>query len=326
MPVPDVHDFRALGGESQLPLADQAALRTARASTRVAYAAVRQAKDAALRLAFGLFYDTDWLRGTARAGSFAAFASWEDWWLGDYALYCALRAHHGGLSWPDWPLAVRLPTAGRARGARDALQREILYHQYTQWLADEQWAEAREALGEIRLFGDVPFMVGADSADVWAQPAHVPLRRTVGHAARCLQRHRAGLGPARLQLGGDGARRSPLAATARATNGRLYDGYRVDHLVGFYPHVLAAAGENNSAASSLPTKPSRSGRANRSFSSFRRPDADVTAEDLGLIPDFVRESLRRSACPATRCFAGSANGRSPASRSCRHRNIPPCRS
>ena len=95
--VPDVHDFRVLGGESQLPLADQAALRTARASTRVPYAPVRQAKDAALRLSFSLFYDTDWLRGTARAGSFAAFASWEDWWLGDYALYCALRAHHGGL-------------------------------------------------------------------------------------------------------------------------------------------------------------------------------------------------------------------------------------
>ncbi len=69
----DVHDFRALGGDIRLPLADQIALRTARAAPRVDYANVRQAKQSALTLAFSYFWDVDWVRTTARAGSFAAF-------------------------------------------------------------------------------------------------------------------------------------------------------------------------------------------------------------------------------------------------------------
>ena len=86
----DVPEFAALGGEVRLPLADQIALRGARAASAVPYATVRQAKQSALDLAFSMFWDVDWLRTTARAGSFAAYASWEEWWLADYALYCAL--------------------------------------------------------------------------------------------------------------------------------------------------------------------------------------------------------------------------------------------
>jgi len=204
---------------------------------------VRQAKDAALRLSFSLFYDTDWLRGTARAGSFAAFASWEDWWLGDYALYCALRAHHGGLSWPDWPLPVRSRQPAALEDAREALQREILYHQYTQWLAEEQWADAREALGEIRLFGDVPFMVGTDSADVWANQHLFRFDRTTGTPPDAFSATGQDWGLPVYNweaMARDDHRW--LRQRARRMS-RLYDGYRLDHLVGFFRTYSRPLGE-----------------------------------------------------------------------------------
>ena len=132
----DVPEFVALGGEVRLPLADQIALRGARAASAVPYTTVRQAKQSALDLAFSMFWDVDWLRTTARAGSFAAYASWEEWWLADYALYCALRERHGHRPWTEWPapLAHRQPEA--LEQARRELEREILFHQYVQWIAD----------------------------------------------------------------------------------------------------------------------------------------------------------------------------------------------
>jgi len=294
--VPDVHDFRVLGGESQLPLADQAALRTARASTRVPYASVRQAKDAALRLSFSLFYDTDWLRGTARAGSFAAFASWEDWWLGDYALYCALRAHHGGLSWPDWPPAVRSRQPAALEDAREALQREILYHQYTQWLAEEQWADAREALGEIRLFGDVPFMVGTDSADVWANQHLFRFDRTTGTPPDAFSATGQDWGLPVYNweaMARDDHRW--LRQRARRMS-RLYDGYRLDHLVGFFRTYSRPLGE--ALGSFEPAgEADQIRQGDEILQLFQATGSDVTAEDLGLIPDFVRDSLKRLGLP-----------------------------
>ena len=294
--VPDVHDFRVLGGESQLPLADQAALRTARASTRVPYAPVRQAKDAALRLSFSLFYDTDWLRGTARAGSFAAFASWEDWWLGDYALYCALRDHHGGLSWPDWPLAVRSRQPAALEDARETLQREILYHQYTQWLADEQWADAREALGEIRLFGDVPFMVGTDSADVWANQHLFRFDRTTGTPPDAFSATGQDWGLPVYNweaMARDDHRW--LRQRARRMS-RLYDGYRLDHLVGFFRTYSRPLGEKLGSFEPA-DEADQIRQGEQILQLFQATGSDVTAEDLGLIPDFVRDSLRRIGLP-----------------------------
>lgn len=85
-----VQDFVAMGGEPRLDLGDQIAIRAARTSSRVEYAAIRRAKQNALRMAFSYFWDTEWVRGTARAGSFAAFCAWEEYWLADYALFRAL--------------------------------------------------------------------------------------------------------------------------------------------------------------------------------------------------------------------------------------------
>ena len=280
------------------------------ASTRVPYADVRQAKDAALRLSFSLFYDIDWLRSTARAGSFAAFASWEDWWLGDYALYCALRDRHGGLSWPDWPMPLRSRQPAALDDARESLQREILFHQYTQWLADEQWADAREALGDVAAVRRLARSWSAPTAPTSGRNQHLfRFDRTDGHAARCVQRHRAGLGPARLSLGRDGARRSPLAAPARAAHEPAVRRLSRRSSRRLLPHVLAAAGESDSAASIPPTKPIRSAQGERILQLFQATGVARHRRGSRAHPR-LRPRLARAtaACPATRCSAGSATG------------------
>ncbi len=292
----DVHDFQALGGDVRLPLADQIALRTARAAPRVSYPLVRQVKESALRLAFSLFYDVDWVRGTARAGSFAAFASWEDWWLGDYALYCALRAAHGGRPWTEWPAEVRDRNPDALADAREKLDGEILFHQYTQWLADEQWAAAREGLGTLRVFGDFPFMVGIDSADVWANQHLFRFDRTAGTPPDAFSATGQdwGLPVYRWDVMA-GEHDGWLRQRARRM-GRLFDGYRVDHLVGFFRTYSRPVGEI--VGSFEPSdEADQIAQGERILALFKGTGSDITAEDLGLIPDFVREALERADLP-----------------------------
>src|SRR6185295_19184519 len=64
--------------------------------------------------------------------------------------------------------------------ARRALAAEVVFHQYLQWLAGTQWQRARERTHGVELFGDLPFMVDGDSADVWARQHQFRLDVSVG--------------------------------------------------------------------------------------------------------------------------------------------------
>jgi 4-alpha-glucanotransferase len=292
----DVTDYRAPGGDIRLPLAAQIALRAARSAPRVDYANVRQAKQSALTLAFSYFWDVDWVRTTARAGSFAAFCSWEEWWLADYALYCALRDRHAGRPWTEWPDPLRHRQPEALDVARRELEREILFHQYTQWLADEQWAYAREQLGDVRLFGDFPFMVGIDSADVWANQQLFQFDRTTGTPPDAFSATGQDWGLPVYRWDVMRAADDRWLRQRVKRMGRLYDGYRVDHLVGFFRTYSRAIGEV--AGRFEPgDEPDQIAQGERVLALFTNTPSQITAEDLGLIPDFVRKSLAAAGLP-----------------------------
>jgi len=294
--VGDLVDFQALGGEARLPLADQAALRQARSAERVRYDEVRQAKESALRLAFSQFYDVEWRRTTARAGAFAAYVSWEEWWLADYALYSALREHHSGTSWVEWPEALRTRDASALDDARRTLEPEVLFHQYVQWVADEQWQDVREAMGEVRLFGDFPFMVAADSADVWARQHLFRFDAMVGTAPDAFSDtgQNWGLPVYRWDVM-EGEDYRWLRQRARRM-ARLYDGYRVDHLVGFFRTYSRPIGHTTGTFDPA-DEASQIALGESVLRLFQEDGAQITAEDLGSIPDFVRQTLLQLGVP-----------------------------
>ena len=127
---------------------------------------VAQWKNELLRRSFAHFCEYA-LAGQQQA--LAAFTRDNDW-LSDWALYAALKEHRGGAPWTTWSpgLVAREPDAMDA--ARAELAHEVRFHEYVQWLFFKQWAAVREAAAErgIRIMGDVPIYVAADSADVWA--------------------------------------------------------------------------------------------------------------------------------------------------------------
>lgn len=90
-------------------------------------------------------------------------------WLGDFALYHALKAHHGHRPWTEWRVefARRDPVA-LARWSK-VHAGELETQQLTQYFFFKQWAALRAYANSVgvRLIGDMPIFVAHDSSEVW---------------------------------------------------------------------------------------------------------------------------------------------------------------
>jgi 4-alpha-glucanotransferase len=134
----------------------------------VDYGSVMRFKLPLLRAAYARFK----AQGKEREG-FEEFRGKCGAWLGDYALFMAVKAAHGGEAvWSRWEpdIAARRPAALQAWRARLAEEIEAL--EFTQYMFFRQWRSLHDYARErgIRIMGDLPIYVAHDSADVWANP------------------------------------------------------------------------------------------------------------------------------------------------------------
>lgn len=238
-----------------------------------------------------------------RAGAAPALAeALEVWsaeqaeWLDDYALFMALKAAHGGVSWLEWdePLRLRRPRA--LADARVRLAEEIDAQRFMQFVFSRQWriARARARDAGVRIIGDVPIFVALDSADVWANRDLFQLDRRGWPTAV------AGVPPdyfsATGQLWGN-----PLYDWERvAADGYrwwiarlravfdLVDIVRIDHFRGFEAYWSVPAGEETAIHGRWQPGPGRA-----LFDAVRAAlgEREIIAEDLGVITPEV-DALR----------------------------------
>ncbi|HET9832144.1 MAG TPA: 4-alpha-glucanotransferase, partial [Vicinamibacterales bacterium] len=180
--VSAIPDFVAAGGMAVFSLEERASLERARAAATVQYRPIRALKERALRIAAERFVTEEIRRGTARAQSFDRFLNQQSWWLQDYALFRAIHAHEYEKPWTEWEDGVRRREKAAVADATHSLADEVTFRQYVQWLAQTQWAEARAAANAagVALFGDLPFMVDTDSADVWSRQDQFMLDASLG--------------------------------------------------------------------------------------------------------------------------------------------------
>lgn len=293
----DVPEFAEIGGEAALAPDRQARLQGVRAAPRVEHAEVRDLKAAGLEAAFARFHEHHWPADTVRARGLRAFVERERWWLDDYALFRALRKANSCSAWWDWnePLRRRDPAA-LSRAARDH-EREVLLQQYLQWIADSQWHDARERCG-VGLFGDYPFMVSRDSADVWARQDEFMLDASVGTPPDAFSETGQDWGLPVYRWDVMAANDFTWLRQRAARSASLYDGYRIDHLVGFYRTFVRPPGEEPYFTPG--EEPEQLALGERLMPIFLSSGPVIIAEDLGVIPDFVRASLERLGLPGYR--------------------------
>jgi 4-alpha-glucanotransferase len=298
--VPGLVDFEAIGGESSLEVEDQQRLNHVRRCGHVDYVTVRELKERVLGRAFERFR-REWNAATPRATEMHLFLQSEAWWLDDYALFRALHDREGHRPWTTWTPALRDREPEAIEATRLSLADTVLFHQYLQWIAASQWSRARAGAraNGVALFGDLPFMVDGDSADVWVHQGDFRLDASVGVPpdAFSLTGQDWGMPAYRwdaIQANGfkwlrGRARRSAV----------LYDGYRIDHLVGFY-RTYSRNKKGGEPTFDPAEEPAQTALGEQILNIFREPGAEIIAEDLGLVPDFVRDSLSRLHAPGFR--------------------------
>lgn len=103
--------------------------------------------------------------------AFEAFCLEKRTWLDDFALFTALKTAHQGRPWTEWAPDIRARTPEALASWRSRLRREVRRVSFEQFLFFRQWRALRDhARGQgVRIIGDIPFFVAADSADVWSR-------------------------------------------------------------------------------------------------------------------------------------------------------------
>lgn len=145
---------------------------------KVDYAAVTAYKENLLRKAFARF------EGQTPSKDYQIFIRENNGWLGEYALFMALKGHFDGAAWTEWPREIAVREAAALAKWRNELAAEIDYYSFIQYLFFSQWLEVKryaERWG-IQIIGDLPIFVAHDSADVWANQAMFKLDKA-GHPA-----------------------------------------------------------------------------------------------------------------------------------------------
>jgi 4-alpha-glucanotransferase len=296
--VPDVPEFTASGADQMFTARERANLDRVRQAPRVDHATVRRAKQAALAVAFEWFNAHEWSRGTERARRLQAFLEAEAWWIDDYALFRALHEREEHRPWTEWPQGLQRREPAALDLARAELAREILFYQYLQWIADTQWHESRAAADAngVQLFGDLPFMVDGDSADVWARQDEFHLDASIGVPPDAFSATGQDWGMPAYRWDVMAQRNFEWLRHRARRSAALFDGYRVDHLVGFY-RMYARSRTTGKSSFTPPEISDQLALGERALAIFREPGTEIIAEDLGIVPDFVRASLKRLNVP-----------------------------
>jgi 4-alpha-glucanotransferase len=289
-----VPEFRALGGVEQLATGTRDRLRNAQAARSVQYQEVRRIKQEALEAGYRQFPGAE-RRSAPRVRQFETFRREQAWWLDEYALFRSLHERFDASAWTEWPDGLRDREPAALDRARIELHERTRFFAYLQWIAWEQWQEARRELAGVQLFGDLPFIVSLDSADVWARQAQFDLGAQVGVPPDAFSEkgQQWGLPVYRWDVHEADDDRWLRERARRCAD--LYDGCRIDHLVGFY---RTYAIPRDGTPYFLPADPARQiAQGERLMKIFRGSGHTVIAEDLGTVPDYVRQSLTRLGLP-----------------------------
>ncbi|MGH9387279.1 MAG: 4-alpha-glucanotransferase [Vicinamibacterales bacterium] len=332
--LPDLPDFAGLGGELAFESADEAALEALRLAPRIRYSAVRRLKSRWLRRSWERFVQVELHRGSTRARQFEDFIRQEAWWLEEYATFRALHAEFAERRWQEWPEALGRAEPQALAQARADLETEIAYYKYLQWIAAEQWAEANRQAWPTRVFGDLPFMISADSPDVWARQHEFRFDATIGVPPDAFSETGQdwGLPPWRWDvMAGSGFAWMRMRAARYAA---LFDGYRIDHLVGLYRTYIRPI-DKSVTAFFEPAEESTQTELGEMLVGILRLDdrtqsdeaprrqPEIIAEDLGLIPTFVRESMRRLGLPGMKVLRWERHWELPGQPPVDPRDFPP---
>ena len=213
-------------------------------------------------------------------------------WLDDYSLFMAIKGSQNDVAWQEWPKPLKLRDEKALAESRIKLSNEIGFWNFLQYEFNKQWIKLKNYINAagIKVIGDIPIYVSADSSDTWAHPELFKLDK------ECRPITVAGCPPDCFtedgQLWGNPIYEWDYIEKTNfewwvdrmKQNATLYDMIRIDHFRGFESFWEVPADEKT-AKNGKWTK----GPGYKLFKQINKAlgKVEIIAEDLGFITDEV---------------------------------------
>ena len=256
--------------------------------------------------------------GGPEAERSARFRANEAYWLGDYALFAALKDRYGTGDWSLWPEELKRREPAALEKARKDLAEDIGFYEWLQFEAYTEWRGVVRYAHErgVEIIGDIPIYAAYESADCWAAPELFDLDRDLRPAAV------AGCPPDAFsedgQIWGNPLYRWRVHKSSGfdwwirrlGKNFELFDIVRLDHMRGFESFFSIPADAETAAEGKWVRGPDMS-----FFRAVEKelPAARFIAEDLGYITPRVERLIKKTGLPGMKVlqFAFDSDGANP---------------
>jgi 4-alpha-glucanotransferase len=273
------------------------------------YEGVAALKMRALRVAYKEFHERHITAATPEAEDFYRYVEAEGESLEGFAAFAAIEEHvkaaHPDLyHWKDWPPEYRDHDGPGVREFIRTHEKEVMFYQYVQWLADRQLSgvfdEAKELGMGVGLYQDLAVGSSGAGSDAWTYPEVFALGMEAGAPPDAFNLNGQAWGfpplnPERLRESG-----YELFIQTIRNNLRYSGALRIDHVLGLFRlfWVPEGMGAREGTYVSYPSEDLLRIVALESV----RNEAVIIGEDLGTIGDDVREALPRFGMLSYRLF------------------------
>lgn len=230
------------------------------------------------------------------------FCNYNAAWLEDYSLFMAIKDAHKGCSFNLWEKDIRCREEAAVNIWKERCQEKITYYKMLQYLFYKQWYALKKYANDngIKIIGDIPIYVAADSADVWSSPEQFALDENSNPVEV------AGCPPDAFSADGQ-LWGNPVYNWEYMKNDnyswwkkrlemslRNYDVIRIDHFRGFDSFYCVPANSPDARNGFW-----RQGPGAGLFTEIKKTfgELPIIAEDLGFLTDSVRQMLREVGFP-----------------------------
>ena len=294
-------DFELLEKDGLLEKADYADIVWYEDERRVDYGKQFACKTQVLQKAFARFNkkDKEW-QAFLKKGEYA-----------DFSLFMALKKKHNYAPWTDWAEPYKSCEGKVAESFYQENQAEIDFWQFTQFIFLKQWKSLRAyANGKgIKIMGDMPIYLSADSVEMWKYRRQLFMLNEKGEPALC-----AGVPPDAFNDEGQFWGNPVYDWKKMKKDGYTwwkqriisafetqFDIVRIDHFRAFDRfYAIPVDAETAKEGEWL------DGPKAELFEGLEK--YPIVAEDLGIIDDGVRKLLKDTAYPGMKVFEFAFDG------------------
>lgn len=235
----------------------------------------------------------------------------ENPWLKPFALFKSMKILLKWAAWENWGKELYDPTIEKYYQLCDQFSEEINYHIFVQYLCFQQMIAVKDHANKKKILikGDIPILISRESADVWLYGLLFLIYYSAGAPPDMYAVEGQNWGSpiydwVELESQNDNWWRWRLRVAER-----IYHIYRIDHIVGFYRIWAIPNGEQAKEGKFIPENTKMWLPQGERIMRMMLDSCDMLpiGEDLGTVPDEVRQSLRMLGISGTKMMRWERN-------------------